>query len=316
MSPSDLSRGLPSGRPREVLDTRTASPVVTVDRRDVPSAGRPERRPGAFRRLVFSELALVFRRRRNLALLVVLAGTPILIGIAIRLSSARRGGGGSAFLEQITGSGLFLVFTALTVSLPLFLPLALGVVAGDSIAGEASTGTLRYVLTVPVSRTRLLLAKALSVFVFAAAAVLVVAVSGLVIGAILFGLNDLVLLSGDTVPLADGLVRTAGVVTYVVVSLTGLVAIGMFISTLTEVPIAAMAATVAVTIIAEVLDAVPQLGDIRSWLFTHHWLGFGEFLRLDVDYGAMIGWSMLQVGYVVVFGALAWARFANKDITS
>jgi ABC-2 type transport system permease protein len=90
----------------------------------------------------------------------------------------------------------------------------------------------------------------------------------------------------------------------------------MFISTLTEVPIAAMAATVAATIIVEVLDAVPQIGSARSWLFTHNWLGFGELLRSDVEVRTLVGWSMLQVAYVVVFGALAWARFTTKDITS
>ena len=95
-------------------------------------------RRGAFARLLGSELRLVFRRRRNLALLIVLAGPPVLIGIAVKTSAPQ---GGNGFFGQITGNGLFLVYTALTVSLPLFLPLAVGVVAGDSIAGEASSGT-------------------------------------------------------------------------------------------------------------------------------------------------------------------------------
>ena len=106
-----------------------------------------------------------------------------------------------------------------------------------------------------------------------------VAVSGLVTGAILFGLGDLTLLSGDTVSLANGLLRALAIVGYVSVGLLGLVAIGLFISTLTEVPIAAMAATVATTIVAEVLDQVPQLGSARSLLFTHNWLGYGDLLR-------------------------------------
>lgn len=272
-------------------------------------------RRGGMRRLLGSELRLVFRRRRNQALLVVLAGPPILIGVAVR-AAAPRHGDGPAFLGQITGNGLFLVYTALTVCLPLFLPLAVGVVAGDSLAGEAGTGTLRYLLTIPVSRARLLFAKAFGVLAFTAASVLVVAISGLITGAVLFGLHDLTLLSGDTVSLLDGMLRTAGVTVYVITALFGIIAIGVFISTLTEVPIAAMAATVAVTIIVEVLDAVPQIGSVRSALFTHHWLGYGELLRPNVDVGALVGWSTLQLAYVLVFGALAWARFSSKDITS
>ena len=63
--------------------------------------------------------------------------------------SRPRAGDGPQFIGRVTGNGLFLVFTALTVSLPFFLPLIIGVVAGDSIAGEAGLGTLRYLLTVP-----------------------------------------------------------------------------------------------------------------------------------------------------------------------
>ena len=272
-------------------------------------------RRGGTRRLIGSELRLVFRRRRNLALLIVLAGPPVLIGIAVK-SASPRGGEGPAFLGQITGNGLFLVYTALTVCLPLFLPLAVGVVAGDSISGEAGAGTLRYLLTLPVGRTRLLVAKAVGVTAFAAACVMVVAISGLVTGAVLFGLHNLTLLSGDTVSMANGLVRSLGVAMYVLVALLGLIAIGLFISTLTEVSIAAMAATVAVTIIVEVLDAVPQMGSFRSVLFTHNWLGYGDLLRPNVDVGNLISASSLQLAYVAVFGALAWARFTTKDVTS
>ena len=111
---------------------------------------------GALARQYRSELRLVLTRRRNLALLLVLALVPVLIGVAVKVSNPG-GGEGPAFLDRITGNGLFLVFTALTVSIPFFLPLVIGVVSGDAIAGEAGQGTLRYVLTVPVGRGRLLL---------------------------------------------------------------------------------------------------------------------------------------------------------------
>ncbi len=275
----------------------------------------PATQPGHLGRLIRSELALVFRRRRNQALLAVLAGPPALIGIAVKVS-APPPGAGPDFLGQVTGNGLFLVYTALSVCLPLFLPLAIGVVAGDSIAGEANIGTLRYLLTVPVGRGRLLAVKALAVLAYSAAALAMVAVSGLITGAILFGIHPLTLLSGDTVSVGSGVLRTLGVIAYVTFALTGLVALGLFISTLTEGPIAAMAATVAVTIIVEVLDAVPQLGASRQWLFTHNWLGFGELLRLQINFGTLLTWSALQLGYIAIFGSLAWARFTTKDITS
>ena len=163
----------------------------------------------------------------------------------MRLSTdGPRAGRGPAFLDQVSSNGLFLVLTAITVSLPLFLPLTVGIVSGDAVAGEASAGTLRYLLVVPLARGRLLVAKAFGSLAFAAAAVLTIAVVGLAVGALLFGLGPVTLLSGDTVSLGAGLLRGLGVAGYVTLSLTGLVALGLFVSTLTEVPVGAMATTV------------------------------------------------------------------------
>ena len=242
----------------------------------------------------------------------MLAGPPILIGIAVRSATPRRRGAGLP--RPDCGNGLFLVYTALTVCLPLFLPLAVGVVSGDSMAGEAGSGTLRYLLTIPVGRTRLLVAKAFGACTFAAGSVLVVAVSGLVTGAILFGLHDLTLLSGDTVSLANGLLRAVGVVVYVSPRCRVWSRIGVFISTLTEVPIAAMAATVATTIIVEVLDQVPQIGSARSVLFTHHWLGFGDLLRGYVDVGQLVSWSSLQLP--TLWSSARWPGHGSPARTS
>src|SRR5665213_557549 len=217
---------------------------------------------GVFLRQFLSETSIIFRRRRNIAILAVLGAVPVLIGVAVKVS-APRGGGGPAFIGQITSNGLFLAFAALTVCLPVFLPLAVAVVAGDSIAGEANTGTLRYLLTVPVSRTRLLAIKSIGTLAYIGTAIGLVALVGIVVGVSLFGTHGVTLLSGDTVSLANGLLRTVGVGVYVFVDLLGLAAIAMFLSTLTEVPVGAMAGTVALVIIFAVLDSVPQLGGIR-----------------------------------------------------
>src|SRR5690348_5812630 len=95
---------------------------------------------GIAARQLRSELRLVFRRRRNIAMLAVLGLVPILIGTAVKVATPRPDGGGPAFFGQLTGNGLFLAFAALTVCLPVFLPLAIAVVAGDSVAGEAHAG--------------------------------------------------------------------------------------------------------------------------------------------------------------------------------
>lgn len=293
--------------------------TVTAPRlgeRALPAGAALQPRRGAFGRLVISELGMTFRRRRNLALLAAIALAPLAIGVAVRVSAPPPGSDGPQFLNQITTNGLFLVFTALTISVPLLIPLLVGVVAGDSVAGEAGTGTLRYLLVVPVTRSRLLAAKSISVLAYVIAAILAVTVVGTLAGAGLFGLHGPTLLSGSTISLAAGFARTAEMAGYIILSLTGFVAIGMFLTTLTEVPIAAMAATLGVAILASVLDSVPQLGSFRGLLFTHHWTAFTDILSQQVDWASLWHYLLLQVAYVAIFGAAAWARFTTQDITS
>lgn len=271
--------------------------------------------PHVLRRQIGSELRLVFRRRRNAIMLGLLALVPIFIGVAVDVSTPRPGEG-PPFIGQVSGNGLFLVFTALSVSLPVFLPLIVAIVAGDSIAGEANYGTLRYLLTVPVGRGRLLAVKAIGVLAYTAAGVLIVAVAGLVTGAALFGLHPATLLSGDTVSLGNGLLRALGVAAYVFGDLLGLVAIGLFFSTLTEVPVGAMGATVGVTVAFALLDSVPQVGWIRNVLLTHHWLDFGELLRQPPHLSTLLAGFLLPLAYAAFFGTLAWSRITTMDVTA
>ena len=279
-------------------------------------APRP-RQHGATARLLRSELRLVFGRRRNLVLLVALGLVPLLVGVAVQLSGGGpEAGEGPPFLERVSSNGLFLAFTSLVVCLPLFLPLAVGIISGDAVAGEASAGTLRSLLTVPVSRGRLLLVKAFGAMAYTTAAVLTIAGVGLVTGGLLFGLGDVTLLSGDVVGLDEGLLRAAGVAAHVTLSLTGLVAVGLLVSTLTEVPVGAMATTIVVAVASSVLDALPQLSAIHGGLLTHHWLDFGELLRAQVDLGELAGGLLVQAAWVAVAGALAWSRFTTADVTA
>ncbi|WP_434621437.1 ABC transporter permease [Arthrobacter sp. A5] len=266
--------------------------------------------------LLASELTVLFRRRRTWAMLLALAAVPVLIAVAVRLSSPVAPGRGPAFLDRITQNGLFVGVTGLVVSIPLFLPLTIGVIAGDTIAGEAGLGTLRYLLVAPAGRVRLLLVKYAGAAVFCVAATVAVAVAGVVIGVLLFPVGPVTLLSGDTIGVGQSVLRLLLVAAYVTVSLLGLSAVGLFISTLTEVPVGAMAATIVLSVVSEVLDALPQLVWLHPWLFSHYWLGFADLLRQPVAWGSFADNAWLQAGYVAVFGALAYGRFATKDVLS
>jgi ABC-2 type transport system permease protein len=275
-----------------------------------PSAAR------AWLRLYRSELGLIFLRWRNVALLAVLAAIPVLTGVALKLAAPSGRGQGPAFLDQVAGNGVFLAFLALTVMLTLVLPLAIAVVSGDSIAGEAGHGTLRYLLTVPAGRTRLLAIKYGALLTFCVACCVLVSAVALATGAAAFPVGPVTLLSGDTVSLAAGLLRLLLVTLYVAAGMGALAAIGLAISTFTEHAIAAIAAILVIAIASEVCDNIPQFSVVHPYLPTHWWLSFDGLLRMPIAWGE-VGHGLLSFGiYAVIFCAVAWARFTSADVTS
>lgn len=266
-------------------------------------------------RLLRSELRLIVGRRRNQAGLLVLASVPILIAVALK-ASAPEPGRGPDFLSAAASNGIFVALASMTIEIALFLPLAVAVLCGDAIAGEANIGTLRYLLTVPVQRTRLLLVKYASLVVGSVIGVTVVAGTGLVIGGILFGLGPVPLLSGTEITLGEGLLRLALAMAYLSAGLAALAAIGLFVSTLTEQPIAAMIAVTIVSTAMWILDGIPQLAWLQPWLLVHYWPAFADLFREPIFTENIAKGLLVFAAYVVVFLGAAWARFAQKDITS
>ena len=164
--------------------------------------------PAFSTRFFRSELLLIFGRRRNWVGLAVLAVVPVILAIAVKITQPQPGGAGG-FIGNITSNGLFVALAALSLELGFFLPLAISTIAGDAVAGEANQGTLRYLLTVPVHRTRLIAVKFAALVVFAAAAVLTVVGTGMIAGLALFGGGKMTLLSGTEISFWGGLGRVA-----------------------------------------------------------------------------------------------------------
>jgi ABC-2 type transport system permease protein len=261
-----------------------------------------------------AELRQLYRRTLVRVLLAVLFLIPVLLSVAVKLSGGPGSGQGPTFLDQVSHNGVFAALAGLTVCITFFLPLTVAVVAGDSIAGEASLGTLRYLLTRPAGRVRLLGVKALTVAVYSISAALAVAVGGLIAGSVLFPVGPVLGLSGTTFSLASGIGRTLLAALIVGGSLLGIAAVGMFVSTLVNSPVGAMVITAGLIVAAIVVDAVPQLAFAHPWVFSDYWLSFGDVLRSPVVWSGIVKDLTLQAGYIVVFGLAAWARFTTRDV--
>ncbi|HEX6870074.1 MAG TPA: ABC transporter permease [Micromonosporaceae bacterium] len=269
-------------------------------------------------RFLRSELGLIFGRRRNWAGLAVLASVPVLIAVAVKVSDRTGGGGrgGPDFFSSITDNGIFVALAALTVELGLFLPLAVAAISADTIAGEANQGTLRYLLAVPVQRTRMLAVKYTAVVIFTFAATALVAVTGVLIGLALFGGGPLTLLSGSQISLGEALLRLLGICAYLAAGLSALGAVGLFVSTLTEQPIGATVAIVMFNVANFILDAIPQVEWLHPYLLTHWWMSFGDLLRDPVAWDGIRSGLITAGAYAVIFTTAAWARFAGRDVSS
>jgi ABC-2 type transport system permease protein len=304
--------------------------MSTISQAEVPAGATGGREPAAYvrgnLRFFLNELRLVFFRRRNQLLLAVVVLFPLLIGIGLKLAAPRSHGGegggggpasgGAAFFNQIAGNGVFLTFIALSLLLILVLPVVIAVISGDSVAGEAGYGTLRYLLTVPAGRTRLLAVKYLAITVWAVTATFIVSAVALLAGVILFPVGPVTLLSGTTVSLGAGLVRVLFVTLYVCAAMAALGAIGLAISTFTEHAIGAIAAIMILVVASEVVDQIPQFAPVAPYLPTHWWNSFDSLLRTPVDTTTL--WhGLLSFGiYAALFCAIAWARFTSGDVTS
>jgi ABC-2 type transport system permease protein len=260
------------------------------------------------------ELRKMFRRPRTWATIGVLNALPVLVAVLLVVTDlAPRPGEGPPFLSAVLSNGALYPLAALAIVLPLFLPIAVAVVAGDAVAGEAQAGTLRYLLARPAGRTRLLVAKLVAVLAF----VLVAAV-GYVVGATLFEARPAVgtSVSGTSLTAQELGVRTLLAIGYVAVSMLGVAAFALFFSTLTDSPLGATMGALAVLVTSSLLFTLDAASPIAPYLPTRYWLAFVDFFRDPILWRDITRGLALQGVYVGVLLAAAWANFTTKDVTS
>jgi ABC-2 type transport system permease protein len=277
--------------------------------------------------LVRTEFTKAVLRTRTLVIAALLVGLPTLIVAAINARAHRaEGGPGEGLFRLARQSGLLVPAAVLSVMSAFLLVVIAGTLAGDSVAGDAGWGNLRYLLMRPVPRGRLLAAKAFVAGVLIWAATILVALAGLVAGLVLFGSHAV------TVPgVGSGLVITPssfqlGVGTlfardlvataYVAFGFTALLALGTLFSTLTDNAASAIGATIGVYIVSEILNGITALGQIRYAFPTHYldaWTPMFTDNRYPHDMLVGIG---VQIAYLVVFGTAAIIWFRRKDIRS
>lgn len=273
--------------------------------------------------MIVVELVKLFRRPRVWVSITLLCALPTVVAIFLATSGlAPPPGQGSAFLSAVLRNGTLYPLASLAIVLPVFLPVTVAVIAGDAVAGEAATGTLRYLLVRPVSRTRLLVAKLVALVAYVLLAVVVVAAVSLVVGVLAFGVGSsaavggITSLSGNPLSTGELVLRLVGAIAYVAISMLGVGAVALFLSTLTDSALAAAMGALAALVVSQVLVTLDAADSVAAYLPTQHWLAWIDLFREPIFWRDIQAGLAVQAGYVVVLLLAAWANFSTRDVTS
>jgi ABC-2 type transport system permease protein len=267
--------------------------------------------------MIAVELVKLLRRPRTWVSVALLCALPALVAVFLAVTEVGPAPGEEpAFLSAVLANGALFPAAALAIVLPVFLPVAVAVVAGDAIAGEAASGMLRYLLIRPVGRTRLLVAKLVAMVAFMLIAVVAVAVSAYALGTTLFTAEPgaVTSVSGASLTKTELVLRLAATVLYVGVSMLGVGAIALFLSTFTDSSLGATLGALAALVASQVLVTLDAAGGVRPYLPTRYWFAWIDFFRDPILWRDIERGLAIQGVYVAVFLGLAWANFATKDV--
>lgn len=271
-----------------------------------------------------TEMTKQWRRTRTYAAIGITILIPIIFAIAIKANPPSPGAGDDGFIYLATHTGLFLPVAALRFMSRFLLVFLVALFAGDAIASEASWGNLRAMLTRPVGRGRLLVAKLESATLLALIVTMVTVVAALIAGGIAFGWSGLNLGAAHAGLLAptfhmsaSRIIGNLAIATgYVFWGLAGVGALAFMVSTMTDSPAAAVFAGFGLYAISQILDAITSLGSMRYGFPTHYYDAWTNLFTGPGPTGDMLRGTLLQIPYVLVFGGIGWWYFRRKDVLS
>ncbi|AMY55368.1 ABC transporter permease [Rhodococcoides fascians] len=263
-----------------------------------------------------TELRRQLGRRRTQLAIGFLALLPVILVVAFTVGSSSADSDAGGLIELGTPGGMNFTVFALFMSVGFLLIVVVALFFGDSVASEASWSSLRYLLAIPVPRSRLLTQKALVSATLSSAAILVLVGVSLLIGTVMYGAESLVTPLGEGLSYGTSLVRLLIAVAYIGVNLLWVAGLAMLLSVLTDAPLGAVGGAVMTSILMQILDQITALGSLRNYLPGHYANSWIDAFGTNIDWNDMVVGSFSAITYAAVFGLIAWRRFATKDITS
>ncbi len=272
------------------------------------------------------ELYKIFKRPRT----YISFGLITAITFLIQLAMLTDGKGFLGFVMQgineqfdIQGHILngYLVTYIILQSLLVQIPLLVALVAGDALAGEANLGTLRLLLTMPISRAKIVLMKFLSSFIYTVLLILWLALVALFLSLLLFGTGDMVNMKSDAfiMILKDDIMwRYFMAFAFAVLAMTTIASLSLFLSAFADNSIGPIMATMGVVVVLTILSnlEIPLFNIIRPYLFTTHMVGWKGFFDDPVPFAAIGRSALVMAFYTIGFLTATIVYFNKKDIKS
>lgn len=265
------------------------------------------------------EFARQISQWRVRGVLIILGLLPLVIRLAFLLGGGSGGGpgdGGVSLADFAQENGATFTAFVLVITGGFLLTLVVALLFGDMIAGEASRSTLKYLLTIPVARTRLLFVK-----VVVSASVLVVGVllltgMSLLVGTISYGTGGIQVPAGPELGAGESVVRILAAIALICLHLSWAAALGTLLTVSTDAPLAAAGGVVVTSIVSSILGSIDDLGDLRAFLPTWNTDAFGQFFSARIDYAPIADsvFSSLTYGLIFTVAAVIW--FRRKNISS
>jgi ABC-2 type transport system permease protein len=255
------------------------------------------------------------KRRRTQLVALVLLLLPILVAIAFKVGGQQTSGGAALVDIATTGATNFALFTEFA-AIGFLLVVIVALFCGDTVASEASWSSLRYLLAVPVPRSRLLRQKLVVSLTLSFGANLLLPLWGYVVGGLFFGWAPARSPLGGTFTTSEAVTRLVIVVGYACVQSLVVAGLAFLLGVMTDAPLGAVGGAVLLVVVSNILDSISALDPYRRYLPTHYQYSWLDALGPTVVWDDMLRGIGLSLVYAAVFLGAAWVRFQRKDITS
>lgn len=276
-------------------------------------------------KLVWLELQKIFRKIRTYIGFIAIGIIVPIVQVALYLEGEKYINFATQNLQQsflFVGNLLngYLIANIVLQSLFIQIPFLIVLVGGDLLAGEATAGTYRMLLTRPLSRFKLITSKFIAGIIYTNLLILWLAVLSLGISVLFFGTGELLVLKDKIYIFAenDVLWRFIFAYGYATLSMTTVMALSFLFSSLVENAIGPIVATMAVIIIFLIISALPieSLEFVKPYLFINHINEWRAFMSDPVDYGNVMTSGLVLLGHILGLYFITLYLFIKKDILS